>query len=189
MTYSHFNKKLYEKRHYYQCLFSSFKLWAGYSSETFMMGSNVFFYHYRLFTWENAWYWIAKVFLFLGFRLLPRPVHLVDHKSRCYSGAVHYPSQFGIIQYIHQIQIFGFRTVVPLYILFTSSLLRIQNPWHIMVVYAIIQVYGTCRYIPKQLKHGYIRIYSVTPSPPPCTPTLATSAIWIKTWYDAYCMG
>jgi sterol desaturase/sphingolipid hydroxylase (fatty acid hydroxylase superfamily) len=107
--------------------------------KAFAMGVMFFFYHYRLFTWEeNAWYWIA-VFLLQDFAYYV--LHLVDHKSRVF-WAVHITHQFGIIQYFHRIQIFGFRTIVPLYVLFATSLLRF-NPWHIMVVYAIVQVYGT----------------------------------------------
>ena len=88
MIYSHFNKeKLYETK---DTITNVYLALLNYGLDllmkAFAMGVMFFFYHYRLFTWEeNARYWIA-VFLLQDFAYYV--LHLVDHKSRVF-WAVH----------------------------------------------------------------------------------------------------
>ncbi len=163
MIYSHFNKeKLYETK---DTITNVYLALLNYGLDllmkAFAMGVMFFFYHYRLFTWEeNAWYWIA-VFLLQDFAYYV--LHLVDHKSRVF-WAVHITH--------HNSELFnistGFRSSVfePLYrYMFFSPLAFLGfNPWHIMVVYAIVQVYGTWVHTKTIKNMGILEYILVTPS-------------------------
>ena len=163
MTYSHFNKeKLYTIK---DTATNVYLALCNYGLDilmkAFAMLVMFYFYEHRIFTWEeNAWYWIA---VFLGQDFAYYVLHLVDHKSRVF-WAVHITH--------HNSEHFnlstGFRSSVfePLYrYLFFSPLAFLGfNPWHIMVMYAIVQVYGTWVHTKTIKSMGILEYILVTPS-------------------------
>lgn len=120
-----------------------------------------FFYHHRLFTWEfNVWYFVA-VFVLQDFAYYV--LHYVDHHSRAFWAVhiTHHSSDhFNITT--------GFRSPVlqPLYrYLYFSPLAFLGfNPWHIMVAYSVLQVYGTWVHTQTVKNLGFLEWFMVTPS-------------------------
>ncbi len=120
-----------------------------------------FFYQYRIFDFQfTIWYWIG-CFMITDFAYYVH--HYVDHHSRAFWAVhiTHHNSEhFNITT--------GFRSPVlqPLYrYLFFSPLAFLGfNPWHIMVVYAIGQVYGTWVHTQTIKKMGFLEYFMVTPS-------------------------
>jgi sterol desaturase/sphingolipid hydroxylase (fatty acid hydroxylase superfamily) len=120
-----------------------------------------FFYHHRIFTWEfNIWYFVA-VFILQDF--VYYVLHYVDHHSRAFWAVhiTHHSSDhFNITT--------GFRSPVlqPLYrYLYFSPLAFLGfNPWHIMVAYSVLQVYGTWVHTQTVKSMGFLEWFMVTPS-------------------------
>lgn len=163
MLYSHFNKeKLYETR---DVLSNIYLAILNYGLDLLMKGVSMavmfFFYHHRIFTWEfNIWYFVA-VFILQDF--VYYVLHYVDHHSRAFWAVhiTHHSSDhFNITT--------GFRSPVlqPLYrYLYFSPLAFLGfNPWHIMVAYSVLQVYGTWVHTQTVKKLGFLEWFMVTPS-------------------------
>lgn len=163
MLYSHFNKeKLYETR---DVLSNIYLAILNYGLDLLMKGVSMavmfFFYHHRIFTWEfNIWYFVA-VFILQDF--VYYVLHYVDHHSRAFWAVhiTHHSSDhFNITT--------GFRSPVlqPLYrYLYFSPLAFLGfNPWHIMVAYSVLQVYGTWVHTQTVKSMGFLEWFMVTPS-------------------------
>ena len=163
MVYSHFNKeKLYETR---DVLSNVYLAVLNYGLDLLMKGVSMavmfFFYHHRLFNWEfNVWYFVA-VFVLQDFAYYV--LHYVDHHSRAFWAVhiTHHSSDhFNITT--------GFRSPVlqPLYrYLYFSPLAFLGfNPWHIMVAYSVLQVYGTWVHTQTVKNLGFLEWFMVTPS-------------------------
>lgn len=163
MIYSHFNKeKLYETK---DVLSNVYLAVLNYGLDLLMKGFSMavmfFFYQHRLFTWDfNIWYFIA-VFILQDFAYYV--LHYVDHHSRAFWAVhiTHHSSDhFNITT--------GFRSPVlqPLYrYLYFSPLAFLGfNPWHIMVAYSVLQVYGTWVHTQTVKKLGFLEWFMVTPS-------------------------
>lgn len=121
-----------------------------------------FFFNHAIFHWDysSSWYWIG-VFVLQDFAYYV--LHVVDHHSRLFWAVhiTHHSSdEFNLTT--------GFRSSVfePLYrYLFFSPLAFLGfNPWHIMVAYAIIQVYGTWVHTKTVKSMGILEWILVTPS-------------------------
>lgn len=129
--------------------------------KAFAMGVMFFFYQHRIINWhEGVVYWVL---IFLGQDFAYYVLHYVDHKSRLF-WAVHVThhnsSEFNITT--------GFRASVfePLYryLFFSPLALFGFNPWAIMVMYAIVQVYGTWVHTQTVKNMGILEYVLVTPS-------------------------
>lgn len=163
MLYSHFNKaELYKTK---DVLSNTYLALCNYGLDFLMKGISMavmfFFYHYRVFNWEfNVWYFVA-VFILQDFAYYV--LHYVDHKSRMF-WAVHIThhnsEEFNITT--------GFRSPVfqPLYrYLYFSPLAFLGfNPWHIMLAYSVLQVYGTWVHTKTVKSMGILEYILVTPS-------------------------
>lgn len=129
--------------------------------KAFAMGVMFFFFSYRLINWEpTIWYWVI-CFVVTDFAYYV--LHYVDHHSRAFWAVhiTHHNSEYFNITT-------GFRSPVlqPLYrYLYFSPLAFLGfNPWDIMVVYAIGQVYGTLVHTQAVKKMGLLEYILVTPS-------------------------
>ena len=127
----------------------------------FAIGVMFFFFKLKLFTWEpTILYWIA-CFVVTDFAYYV--LHYVDHHSRAFWAVhiTHHNSEYFNITT-------GFRSPVlqPLYrYLYFSPLAFLGfNPWDIMVVYAIGQVYGTLVHTQAVKRMGFLEHILVTPS-------------------------
>lgn len=163
MIYSHFNKaELYKTKDVISNIYLAL---CNYGLDFLMKGISMavmfFFYHYRVFNWEfNIWYFIA-VFVLQDFAYYV--LHYVDHKSRMFWAVhiTHHSSEeFNITT--------GFRSPVfqPLYrYLYFSPLAFLGfNPWHIMLAYSVLQVYGTWVHTQTVKSMGILEYILVTPS-------------------------
>lgn len=163
MAYSHFNKaELYKTKDVISNIYLAL---CNYGLDFLMKGVSMavmfFFYHYRVFNWEfNVWYFIA-VFVLQDFAYYV--LHYVDHKSRMFWAVhiTHHSSEeFNITT--------GFRSPVfqPLYrYLYFSPLAFLGfNPWHIMLAYSVLQVYGTWVHTQTVKSMGILEYVLVTPS-------------------------
>lgn len=129
--------------------------------KAFAMAVMFFFFHHKLFNWEmNIWYWIA---CFVATDFAYYVLHYIDHHSRAFWAVhiTHHNSDFFNLTT-------GFRSSVfePLYrYLFFSPLAFLGfNPWHIMAVYALGQVYGVLVHTQSVKKMGILEHVLVTPS-------------------------
>ena len=129
--------------------------------KTIGLGIMFFVYQYRLFDFEwTIWYWIG-VFLFQDFAYYVH--HYVDHHSRLFWAVhvTHHNSEYFNIST-------GFRSPVlqPLYrFMFFSPIAFIGfNPWHIMMAYAIFQIWGTWVHTQSVKSMGVLEYFMVTPS-------------------------
>lgn len=125
------------------------------------LGVMFFVYQYRLFDFEwTVWYWIG-VFLLQDFAYYVH--HYVDHHSRLFWAVhvTHHNSEYFNIST-------GFRSPVlqPLYrFMFFSPIAFIGfNPWHIMMAYAIFQIWGTWVHTQSVKSMGFLEYFMVTPS-------------------------
>lgn len=163
MIYSHFNKaELYKTKDVISNIYLAL---CNYGLDFLMKGISMavmfFFYHYRVFNWEfNIWYFVA-VFVLQDFAYYV--LHYVDHKSRMFWAVhiTHHSSEeFNITT--------GFRSPVfqPLYrYLYFSPLAFLGfNPWHIMLAYSVLQVYGTWVHTQTVKSMGILEYILVTPS-------------------------
>lgn len=121
-----------------------------------------FFFKHRLFSWDmETWYYWFAVFVLQDFAYYV--LHLVDHKSRFFWSIhiTHHSSEYFNIST-------GFRSPVfqPLYrYLYFSPLAFLGfNPWHIMLAYAVFQVYGTLVHTQYIKTMGFLEWVLVTPS-------------------------
>ena len=163
MIYSHYSEsKLYSGKDLVQNIFlalGNFSL--DLAMKVVAMGVMFFFYSYRLFTWEFTWYYwiICFVVTDLAYYIL----HYVDHHSRAFWAIhiTHHNSEFFNLTT-------GFRSSVlePLYryLYFAPLAFLGFNPWHIMVVYAVGQVYGTWVHTQTVKKMGFLEHILITPS-------------------------
>lgn len=129
--------------------------------KAFAMAVMFFFFHHKLFNLEmNIWYWIA---CFVATDFAYYVLHYIDHHSRAFWAVhiTHHNSDFFNLTT-------GFRSSVfePLYrYLFFSPLAFLGfNPWHIMAVYALGQVYGVLVHTQSVRKMGFLEHVLVTPS-------------------------
>lgn len=127
----------------------------------FAMAIMFFFFNHKLFNWEmNIWYWTA---CFIATDFAYYILHYIDHHSRVFWAVhiTHHNSDFFNLTT-------GFRSSVfePLYrYLFFSPLAFLGfNPWHIMAVYALGQVYGLLVHTQSVKKMGFLEYILVTPS-------------------------
>lgn len=129
--------------------------------KTFAMLVMFFFFKHRIFDFDlNVWYFIA-CFVVTDFAYFVH--HYVDHHSRFFWAVhiTHHNSEhFNITT--------GFRSPVlqPLYrYLFFSPLALLGfNPWHVMVMYSLGQIYGTLVHTQTVKKMGFLEYFMVTPS-------------------------
>lgn len=163
MAYSHFNKeKIYETKDVAtNVLFALLNYGLDIIMKGFSLFVMMFFYQHRLFEWqEGIWYWIA-VFLAQDFAYYVH--HYVDHHSRVFWAVhiTHHNSDYFNIST-------GFRSPVfqPLYrYLFFSPLAFMGfHPWHILVAYSSIQIYGTFVHTQSIKSMGFLEYILVTPS-------------------------
>ena len=125
------------------------------------MGVMFFFYSYRIFTWEFTWFYWVICFVVTDFAYYV--LHYVDHHSRAFWAIhiTHHNSEYFNLTT-------GFRSSVlePLYryLYFVPLAFLGFNPWHIMVVYALGQVYGTWVHTQTVNKMGFLEHILITPS-------------------------
>jgi sterol desaturase/sphingolipid hydroxylase (fatty acid hydroxylase superfamily) len=125
------------------------------------MGVMFFFYSYRIFTWEFTWFYWIICFVVTDFAYYV--LHYVDHHSRAFWAIhiTHHNSEYFNLTT-------GFRSSVlePLYryLYFVPLAFLGFNPWHIMVVYALGQVYGTWVHTQTVNKMGFLEHILITPS-------------------------
>lgn len=129
--------------------------------KVFAMTVMFFFYNLSFFTWEfTIWYWLI-CFVLTDFAYYV--LHYVDHHSRAFWAVhiTHHNSDYFNLTT-------GFRSPVlqPLYryLYFCPLAFLGFNPWHIMVVYAIGQVYGTWVHTQTVKSLGILEYILVTPS-------------------------
>lgn len=129
--------------------------------KAFAMAVMFFFFNHKLINWEmNVWYWIA---CFIATDFAYYVLHYIDHHSRAFWAVhiTHHNSDFFNLTT-------GFRSSVfePLYrYMFFSPLAFLGfNPWHIMAVYALGQVYGVLVHTQSVKKMGFLEHILVTPS-------------------------
>lgn len=163
MIYSHVSEaKLYDKK---DVATSVYLALMNFGLDLLMKGFAMFvmffFYNHRFFTWEfTIWYWLI-CFVVTDFAYYV--LHYVDHHSRAFWAVhiTHHNSEYFNLTT-------GFRSPVlqPLYrYLYFSPLAFLGfNPWHIMVVYAIGQVYGTWVHTQTVKSMGFLEYILVTPS-------------------------
>ncbi|WP_282787385.1 sterol desaturase family protein [Flavobacterium croceum] len=124
-------------------------------------GVMFYFYKYKIITLEHTfWYWLALVVLQdLAYYFL----HLLDHSSRLFWAihVTHHNSEYFNIAT-------GFRSSVfqPLYryLFFAPIAFLGFNPFDVMAVYAIVQVYGTWVHTQTIRNMGWLEYILVTPS-------------------------
>lgn len=120
-----------------------------------------YFYKYAIFQWETTWiYWF---FCFLIQDLLYYIHHYADHKTRILWAihATHHNSEFFNITT-------GFRSPVfqPLYryVFFIPMAFIGFHPIHIMIAYAVNQIWGALIHTRRIKKMGFLEYFMVTPS-------------------------
>lgn len=129
--------------------------------KAFAMGVMFFFYHHRIFSWDLSIWYLLACFIITDFAYYV--LHYVDHRSRAFWAVhiTHHSSEYFNLTT-------GFRSPVlqPLYrYLYFSPLAFLGfNPWHIMVAYAIGQVYGTWVHTQTVKSMGFLEYILVTPS-------------------------
>lgn len=163
MIYSQVNKlKLYSLRELVSNIYLAlFQFFLDLLMRGIAMAVMFFFYQYKIIDWhEGVIYWILVL---LTQDLAYYTLHLVDHKSRMLWAVhvTHHNSEdFNLTT--------GFRSSVfePLYrFLFFSPLAFLGfNPWHIMVMYAIVQIYGSLVHTQSIKNMGFLEHILVTPS-------------------------
>lgn len=163
MIYSHFSEaKLYNGRDVATsvCL-ALMNFGLDLVMKVFAMAVMFFFYNHSFFTWEfTIWYWLI-CFIMTDFAYYV--LHYVDHHSRAFWAVhiTHHNSDYFNLTT-------GFRSPVlqPLYryLYFCPLAFLGFNPWHIMVVYAIGQVYGTWVHTQTVKSLGILEYFLVTPS-------------------------
>ena len=160
MIYSHFaDAKLYDKKDVATSVFLALLNFSlDLLMKAFAMGVMFFFYSHRLFSWDfNIWYWLI-CFVVTDFAYYV--LHYIDHHSRAFWAVhiTHHNSEYFNLTT-------GFRSPVlqPLYrYLYFSPLAFLGfNPWHIMVVYAIGQVYGTWVHTQTIKRMGFLEYFLV----------------------------
>lgn len=163
MIYSHISESnLYSKKDLKTNIYLALMNFGlDFMMKVFAFAVMFFFFQYRIFSWEYSWmYWIS-CFLITDFAYYV--LHYVDHHSRAFWAIhiTHHNSEFFNITT-------GFRSPVlqPLYryLYFVPLAFIGFNPWHIMVVYAIGQVYGTWVHTQTIKKMGFLEYFLVTPS-------------------------
>ncbi|WP_144281109.1 sterol desaturase family protein [Chryseobacterium echinoideorum] len=129
--------------------------------KVFAMAVMFFFYNRSFFSWEfTIWYWLI-CFVVTDFAYYV--LHYVDHHSRAFWAVhiTHHNSEYFNLTT-------GFRSPVlqPLYryLYFCPLAFLGFNPWHIMVVYAVGQVYGTWVHTQTVKSLGILEYILVTPS-------------------------
>ena len=163
MIYSHISEsKLYSGKDLFQNIYlalGNFSL--DLAMKVIAMGVMFFFYSFRIFNWEFTWYYWLICFLVTDFAYYI--LHYVDHHSRAFWAIhiTHHNSEYFNLTT-------GFRSSVlePLYrYLYFSPLAFLGfNPWHILVVYALGQVYGTWVHTQTVKKMGFLENILITPS-------------------------
>lgn len=129
--------------------------------KAFAMGVMFFFYNHRFFSWDVTLWYLLICFVVTDFAYYV--LHYIDHHSRAFWAVhiTHHSSEYFNLTT-------GFRSPVlqPLYrYLYFSPLAFLGfNPWHIMVVYAIGQVYGTWVHTQAVKSMGILEYILVTPS-------------------------
>lgn len=163
MIYSHTSEAgLYQKKD----VFTNIKLaLMNFSLDLLMKVTAMFvmfyFYLHSFFNLENSWiYWIA---CFIATDFAYYILHYLEHHSRAFWAVhiTHHNSEYFNLTT-------GFRSSVfqPLYryLFFAPIAFLGFNPWHIMVVYAVAQVYGTWVHTQTIKKMGILEYILVTPS-------------------------
>ncbi len=163
MIYSHFSEvKLYSGKDVATSIYLALlNFGLDLVMKVVAMGVMFFFYNHRLFTWKFTWiYWLV-CFIITDFAYYV--LHYVDHHSRAFWAVhiTHHNSEYFNLTT-------GFRSPVlqPLYRYLYFSPLAFMgfNPWHIMVVYALGQVYGTWVHTQTVKSMGILEYVLVTPS-------------------------
>ncbi|SFH91689.1 sterol desaturase family protein [Halpernia frigidisoli] len=163
MIYSHVSEsKLYNNKDIVQNIFLALGNFSiDLAMKVVTMAVMFFFYSYRIFNWEFTWYYwiICFVVTDLAYWVL----HYMDHHSRAFWAVhiTHHNSEYFNLTT-------GFRSSVlePLYryLYFAPLAFLGFNPWHILVVYAVGQVYGTWVHTQTVKKMGFLEHILITPS-------------------------
>jgi sterol desaturase/sphingolipid hydroxylase (fatty acid hydroxylase superfamily) len=163
MIYSHYSEsKLYSGKDLLQNIYlalGNFSL--DLAMKVVAMGVMFFFYSFRIYSWEFTWYYWIICFAVTDFAYYV--LHYIDHHSRAFWAVhiTHHNSEYFNLTT-------GFRSSVlePLYryLYFAPLAFLGFNPWHIMVVYALGQVYGTWVHTQTVKKMGFLEHVLITPS-------------------------
>lgn len=163
MIYSHISEaKLYNRKDTATSVcFALMNFGLDLVMKVFAMAVMFFFYNRSFFSWEfTIWYWLI-CFVVTDFAYYV--LHYVDHHSRAFWAVhiTHHNSEYFNLTT-------GFRSPVlqPLYryLYFCPLAFLGFNPWHIMVVYAVGQVYGTWVHTQTVKSLGILEYILVTPS-------------------------